>query len=114
MKQDYAACIDTYCQGFSNGEMEIKTSYGTAYELTPNTGYVAKYQPEYQELKTEIDGRKAEMSTHYDDAYIFKYITWVHFPDVGDGKTHLSIKAVCNEQHDLEMARQAFSTVEFP
>ncbi len=113
MRQDDTHCMHTQCAKFSNGKVEIKFSYGTVHELTPNVGYAAKYQPQYKELQAEISGSKAEISTHYDDLYIFRYVAWVHFPDVGDGKTHLSMKAFCNEPRDLDTAKLVFSTVEF-
>jgi hypothetical protein len=113
MKQVEAHCRYTECQKFSNGRLEIEVSYGTAYELSPNVGYLARDQPEYLELEMEIGGMKADVSTHYDDAYTFKHVAWLDFPILSDGKAHFSMKAFCTARRELEMALQVFRTVEF-
>jgi len=80
--------------------------------------YVAEYlakQPEYVKRLTEIDGRtvKIESWRRADASDGHRYVAELRIYGA-NGKMMARMSALCKKRSDVEIAKQIFSTVEFP
>jgi hypothetical protein len=102
--------IDSYVGQYRSDGCELGFSYG---RYADSLNYEDK--PEYTEERSEIGGKEAKVVTFYDpnrgDGRAA--VAAVNFPDLGRGRTRLTMHLACRTRSERDTAKRVFQTISF-
>jgi hypothetical protein len=104
--------IDSYVGRYTNQTVVLSFDYGWYSDpLTDNYKQRANYKKEH----TKVDGRKAVIVTFSrpSEQHAFDHCIGIHFPDLGDGRTKLTIFARCATTNLWTVLRDSFRSIHF-
>ena len=112
MKPHVVQAKDSSVGEYRNSNIHLRFDYG--WYSDPLDNYSRK--PGYQEVKVEIDGKRAKVVTFHntEENEDFKYVAAVHFVRVRDDKTGLTMWADCKGLPEVDIAKRIFGSIKFP
>jgi len=111
IKPDTVQGIDSYIGQFQSSNMQINFDYGGHSDPLQYSD-----KSEYEETITKSDGRKAKLVTFHDPAMNqnLAYIAAIHFADLGDGQTKLTMWVYGKGREEQIIATKILQSIKFP
>ena len=110
MRAQPAQAVDSLTGKYASDDCELVFDYGRYADPLDYKNY-----PNYREESTNISGVRAKLVSYRDieRADGLTYVLGVHFMDVGDGRTRLTIVMACRYAVDQHIGLEIFNSVRF-
>jgi hypothetical protein len=103
--------IDSYVERYRGTDIDLSFDYGPYSDPLTH-----KEMPGYLVKPLKVDGKDAKIVSFRNpnaSGHRFPEVIAIHFPDLGDGKTRLTMYATCRDSLHYATVERVFSTLRF-